>query len=180
MPDPVSSVGEVEVYFLSTLERFLGKMEKYGAAAHWAPNTQQSLITKYTLETRRRYTLPNTKTSIVCGFCSQVIVYFLRLMLLSLRFMLQFLNEGQCVWGWGNSTETHFCSSGEHQRTAARFSSSLAGGCRARENLKMRNRILCEIKQINQPTAKCESCLELKFRGHLGVRVRKVGTNKIR
>lgn len=52
-PGPVSSVGEVEVDVLSTPEGFLRKVEEENGAAPWAPNTQQALITKYRLETRR-------------------------------------------------------------------------------------------------------------------------------
>lgn len=72
----------------------------------------------HTLEARQVYMHPDAKThiththiSIFCGFCSQAVVYFLRWMLLSLRFVLQSLNEGQYVRK-REFTQTH-CSAAQ-------------------------------------------------------------------
>lgn len=66
--DPVSSVGDMEVDILSTLEGFLGKVEEENCVVSWAPNTQKSLITKYTLETRRIPSPTHTHTHTVLSF----------------------------------------------------------------------------------------------------------------
>lgn len=125
--DPVSSVGDMEVDILSTLEGFLGKVEEENGVASWAPNTQKSLITKYTLETRRIPSPTHTHSSIFCGCCSQVVVYFLRWMLLSPCLVLQSPNEGQRVRRREFTETGRFCSAEEHQRGAGPLSSSTRG-----------------------------------------------------